>query len=81
MYNIGRIAALSGEQLDRGLATLRELLSHAEKAHDARANTRIGNILEKKGDKPGAKAAYETALVGDPKFVQALEALRKLNET
>jgi len=79
LYNIGRLAAISGQQLDRGLDTLKELLSHPGKDKDARVHTRIGNILEKKGDKAGAKSAYETALAGDPKFVQALEALRKLN--
>ena len=80
LYGIGRLAAISGDQLDRGLAALREILSHPGKANDARVQTRLGNILEKKGDKTGAKAAYEAALIGDPKFVQALEALRKLNE-
>lgn len=79
LYNIGRLAAISGQQLDRGLETLKELVSHPGREKDARAQTRIGNILEKKGDKSGAKTAYETALIGDPKFVQALEALRKLN--
>lgn len=79
LYNIGRLAAISGQQLDRGLETLKELVSHPGREKDARAQTRIGNILEKKGDKAGAKTAYETALIGDPKFVQALEALRKLN--
>jgi predicted negative regulator of RcsB-dependent stress response len=41
-------------------------------------NWRIGNILEKLGDKTGAKAAYEAAIAIDPTFVQAIEALRKL---
>lgn len=81
LYNIGRLAALSGEQLDRGLETLRALVAHEGRANDARAQTRIGNILEKKNDKAGARAAYQAALVGDPKFTQAMEALRKLNET
>ncbi len=80
LYNIGRIAAISGQHLDRGLATLKEILTHPGKANDARVHTRIGNILEKQGDNAGAKAAYAAALVGDPKFVQALEALRKLKE-
>ena len=81
LYNIGRLAVISGEQTDRGLGTLRELLTHPGNANDAPAQTAIGNLLEKKGDKAGARAAYEAALVGDPKFVQALEALRKLNQT
>jgi len=40
---------------------------------------RIGNILEKQGDKAGARAAYEAALQADPKFPPAIEALKKLN--
>jgi tetratricopeptide (TPR) repeat protein len=77
LYNIGRLAALSGDQLDRGLAALRTLLT-LPGGNNARAQLRIGNILEKKGDKPGAKAAYEAAVALDPKFTQAIEALRKL---
>lgn len=77
LYNIGRLAALSGDQLDRGLAALRTLLTQ-EGGNNARTQTRIGNILEKKGDRPGAKAAYESAVALDPKFTQAIEALRKL---
>ena len=81
LYNIGRLAAISGEQLDRGLATLREYLAKEPQANHARTHTRIGNILEKQGDKAGARAAYETALRVDPKFALAAEALRKLNGT
>ena len=77
LYNIGRLAALSGDQLDRGLTALRTLLTQ-EGGNNARTQTRIGNILEKKGDRPGAKAAYESAVALDPKFTQAIEALRKL---
>lgn len=79
LYNVGRIAALSGEQLDRGLAALRNLLAH-EGGNNARTHTRIGNILEKQGDKPGAKAAYESALAIDPAFTQAIDSLRKLQQ-
>jgi tetratricopeptide (TPR) repeat protein len=78
LYNIGRIAAISGEQLDRGLAALHEYLEKDPKGNHARTYTRIGNILEKKGDKPGARAAYEAALKTDPKFSQASESLSKL---
>jgi len=78
LYHLGRIAAISGEHLDRGLAALREC-TKLEGGNNARTHTRIGNILEKQGDMPGAKAAYEAALALDPKFTQAVEALRKLN--
>ncbi len=77
LYAIGRLAAISGEQLDRGLGALRALLTQ-HGGSNARTHTRIGNILEKQGDKPGAKAAYEAALALDPRFTQALEALRKI---
>ena len=78
LFNVGRIAARSGEQLDRGLAALRQHLT-LEGGTTARIHTLIGSILEKKGDQPGAKAAYEAALALDPKFTQAIELLRKLN--
>ena len=77
LYNIGRIAAASGQQLERGLAALRTLLAQAG-GNNARTHTGIGNILEKQGDRPGAKAAYEAAVALDPGFTRALEALRKL---
>ena len=79
LYNIGRLAALSGERLDRGLAALHEYLEKEPQANHARTYTRIGNIIEKKGDKPGARAAYATALKIDPDFKQASEALSKLS--
>ncbi len=80
LFQIGRLAAQSGQQLDRGLAALRELAAHPDRKADARLHTFIGNILEKLGDKPGAITAYEAALAGDPGFTRALEALRKLKE-
>jgi tetratricopeptide (TPR) repeat protein len=80
LFNVGRLAVQSGEQLDRGLASLRRLAAQPDRKTDARVHTFIGNILEKLGDKDGARTAYEAALVGDPKFTRALEALRKLQE-
>lgn len=81
LYQIGRLAAITGERLDRGIATLRQCLAltppKGQPPHAA-AHWRIGNILEKKGDKPGAKAAYEAALARDPKFKEAIESLKKL---
>ncbi|HWA26452.1 MAG TPA: tetratricopeptide repeat protein [Lacunisphaera sp.] len=77
LFQIGRIASVSGEQLDRGLETLRKLLTLPGGA-TPRSYGRIGTILEKKGDKAGARAAYEAALALDPKFTPALESLRKL---
>lgn len=81
LFQTGRLAAITGEKLDRGLATLRQCLAQTppegQPGHAA-AHWRIGNILEKKGDQPGARAAYEAALKVDPKFPQAIESLQKL---
>jgi tetratricopeptide (TPR) repeat protein len=81
LFQTGRLAAITGEKLDRGLATLRQCLAQTppegQPGHAA-AHWRIGNILEKKGDQPGARAAYGAALKVDPKFPQALESLQKL---
>ncbi|WP_164976137.1 tetratricopeptide repeat protein [Oleiharenicola lentus] len=80
LYHFGRLAAQTGLQLDRGLAALREIVAQPDRKNDARVHTFIGDILLKKGDKPGAITAYETALTGDPGYTRALEALRKLKE-
>jgi tetratricopeptide (TPR) repeat protein len=81
LYQIGRLAAATGENLDRGLAALQHCLAlkpPADQPGAAPVNWRIGNLLEKKGDRAGAKAAYESALQADPKFSPAAEALKKL---
>lgn len=81
LFQVGRLAAISGEKLDRGIETLKQCLASTPPAgqpgHDA-ANWRLGNIFEKKGDKLAAKAAYEAALVVNAKFAQAIDALKKL---
>lgn len=81
LFQVGRVAAISGQQLDRGLASLRRCLAatppEGQPGHAA-AHWRIGNILEKQNDKAAARAAYEAALKVDPKFPQAIESLKKL---
>jgi tetratricopeptide (TPR) repeat protein len=83
LYQIGRTAALSGQQLDRGEKSLRTYLAmpvreELENPSIAAAHFRLGNILEKKGDAAGARAEYETSLKIDPKQKLAREALAKL---
>ena len=83
LYQVGRLAALTGEYLDRGLTALRRCLElpvpppHA--FGHAAAHWRIGAILEAKQDLPGARAADETAVKLDPKVAAAADALKKLN--
>lgn len=81
LFQTGRLAAISGERLDHGLEVLRQCLAmtapEGQPPHAA-AHWRIGFIMEKKGDKAGARAAYEASLKLDPKFSQAIESLKKL---
>ena len=75
------MAANTGQFLDRGLAALRHCLELTPGKNDpthAAAQWRIGNLLEKKNDPAGARAAYEASLKLDPKFPQSIEALKKL---
>jgi tetratricopeptide (TPR) repeat protein len=83
LYQVGRTAALSGQQLDRGEQCLRTYLAmplreDLENPSIAAAHFRLGNILEKKGDRTAARNEYQTALQIDPKQKMAREALAKL---
>jgi tetratricopeptide (TPR) repeat protein len=82
LYQLGRFAALTGQALDRGLAAMRRCLelppAKEPPGGHAAVQWRIGNILEKKNDPAGARAAYQAALKLDPNFTQAAEALKKL---
>ena len=81
LYQFGRLTALSGERIDRGREVLTKCLALPPPpdtpGHDA-AQWRLGNLWEKKGDKPAARAAYQAALAINPKFQQAIDALKKL---
>jgi tetratricopeptide (TPR) repeat protein len=82
LYQFGRIAVVSGQRLDEGLTALRKCLALTPPAGQpgaAPTHWRIGNILEKKDDQAGARAAYRAALKADPDFAQASESLKKLD--
>lgn len=82
LFQYGRISALTGERIDRGMDALKKCLTSpptpGAPGHDA-AHWRLGNLWEKKGDKPAARAAYEAALAINPGFQQAIDALKKLD--
>ena len=83
LYQVGRLAAVTGQYLDRGLTSLRRCLelpvpNPANTPGHAAAHWRIGVILEKKKDLPGARAAYEAAVKLDPAFTPAADSLKKL---
>ena len=81
LYQIGRTAALSGKRLERGAATLRRYIGHTPGSDEpplANAHYRLGMVLERQGNKAGARAEYQAALKLDPKLNDAKEALKKL---
>jgi tetratricopeptide (TPR) repeat protein len=81
LYQLGKITAITGQQLDRGQAALRRYLTHAPTGREpplSAAHWRLGMICEKKGDKSAARAEYEAALKLDPSFPPAQESLKDL---
>jgi tetratricopeptide (TPR) repeat protein len=80
-YAVGRVAAESGEQIDRGEASLRSYLQRTPAPNEpslAATHWRLGQINEKRGDKAAARQEYETASKLDPNLKQAKEALSRL---
>jgi tetratricopeptide (TPR) repeat protein len=81
-YHLGRLAALTGQQLDRGEAGLHRYLQHVPAGREpplCAARWRLGLIREARGDRAGARAEYEAALQLAPDFGPAREALQQLN--
>jgi tetratricopeptide (TPR) repeat protein len=80
-YQLGKVAAVSGLQLDRGEACLKAYLTWKPGPDDpkpANAQHRLGMVYEKKGNKVEAKKCYETAVKLDPNLKEAQELLAKL---
>ncbi len=83
LYQVGRLAAISGQYIDRGLKSLQRCLELEQlQGAPSHANVqwRIGNVLEKKNDLAGARTAYEAALKLDPALKSAIDSLKKLND-
>jgi tetratricopeptide (TPR) repeat protein len=81
LYQLARIGALSGTNLDRSLQAIDRFLKLPRKHGDspvAGAHWRRGMILEAKGNKVAARAEYESALRIDPKLEGAKTSLDKL---
>jgi tetratricopeptide (TPR) repeat protein len=80
-YGVGRLAAESGQQLDRGEAALKRYLGYTPKPGEApiaNAHWRLGTIYEKRGQTDAARREYQTAVSLDPKLTGAKDALAKL---
>ena len=83
LYQVGRLAAATGQQLDRGEAALRKYLAAppppALSAPSlSTVHLRLGSIAERRGNAAAARAAYEQALTLDPRSNQARRALDRL---
>lgn len=81
-YHIGRVAALSGQQLARGEQGVRAFLANPPK--DAappvlsRAYLRLGQVLEHQGKRAESRSALEQAVKLDPHNEDAQKALASL---
>jgi tetratricopeptide (TPR) repeat protein len=81
-FQIGSLAAQSGERLDRGKECLELYLAREpKKAEPSLAATHLvlGRIYEKKGSRDLARREYEAALKIDPALKDAQVALKKLS--
>ena len=81
LYQIGRIAALSGERLERGESALNTYLLAPKPAglpSIADARLRLGEIFVKRNDPASARVQFEEALKLNPGLKAASEALAKL---
>jgi tetratricopeptide (TPR) repeat protein len=80
-YEIGRVAAASGQRLDRGEERLKSYLERGPGADDpplADAHLRLGQLYQKKGERALARGEYEEALRLDPGLTEARTALARL---
>jgi tetratricopeptide (TPR) repeat protein len=81
LFQVGRLAAITGQQVDRGMELLKKCLTMTAPPNTpshAAVHWRLGNLWEKKGDKAAARTAYEASLKIDPKFAQAIDSLKAL---
>ncbi|MBX2897442.1 MAG: tetratricopeptide repeat protein [Cyclobacteriaceae bacterium] len=82
-YQIGKLSAISGLQLDRGEACLKKYLSYQPQKNEpshAGANMRLAQIMEKRGKKTEAKSLYQLALKGDATLKEAKEGLARVSK-
>jgi tetratricopeptide (TPR) repeat protein len=82
IYQLGRLAALTGEELEQGLSQIDQFLAVADKPSDLSvegAHWRRGQILAKLGRKDEARAALQLASAGDKQVAELAKAdLQKL---
>lgn len=84
LFHYGRIAAISGLNLERGIERLRQFIALTPRPPGSpslgNAWGRIGNIEEKLGHAAEAREAYETVLKLEPHNSGAAEALARVKQ-
>ena len=80
LYNLGRLSAVSGQQLERGAAALRRFLTltTADPVRQSNAHYRLGMIQEEKRDARAAAAEYQAAIDLYPRHEPAAAALKRI---
>jgi tetratricopeptide (TPR) repeat protein len=81
IYQLGRVAAISGKELRRGEAALRKFLSlvgAGDTDFRTAAHYRLGMIHEKQGDPGAARGEYDLAIGLNPRYDEAIAARKKL---
>ena len=81
-YQFGRTSAISGERLQQGEDYLKKYLTYKPKENEpshAGANMRLGQILEKRGNKVEAKKFFQSAVQQDPSLKEAKEGLDRVS--
>src|SRR5215471_13319942 len=80
LYNLGRLSAVSAQQLARGEAALRRFLTltTGDAVRQSNAHYRLGMIKEKTGDTRAAAAEYQAALDSYPRHTAAAAALKQV---
>lgn len=83
LYQYGRTSSMSGQNLNRGLANLKQCLELEPPGPAAPSHSnvwnRIGTLEEKLYHTPEARAAYAAALQLDPANRQAADAVARLD--
>jgi tetratricopeptide (TPR) repeat protein len=83
-YRFGRLAAMSGRRLDEGWAALTRCLGRPPSPGApgyAAVHWLRGVIRDQQGNRAGAREEYGAALVADPKFAPALDAMKRADAT
>jgi len=80
-YQVGRLAVVSDQRVDEGVASLKEYLQHTPADGEPplwAAHWRLGLLYERMGDAAGARAEYQAGLKLNPTQPQLVEALQRV---